>query len=86
MRADSETDAIAVALRVGAAIESVGGSYFVGGSIASSLQGEPRSTNDIDIVVEMPLGRLQAFRDALGADFEVDLDPLRDALMHGRST
>jgi hypothetical protein len=84
MPAESDTDAIGVALRVGTAIESVGGSYFVGGSIASSLQGEPRSTNDIDIVVEMPLGRLRALREALGIDFEVDLDPLRDALMNGR--
>jgi hypothetical protein len=43
-------DAIAIALRVGEAIESVGGTYFVGGSLASSLQGEPRATNDIDLV------------------------------------
>ena len=47
-------DAIAVALRVGEAIESAGGAYFVGGSLASSLQGEPRATNDIDLVVVRP--------------------------------
>lgn len=40
-----------VALRVAAALEAVGCEYFVGGSVASSLQGEPRATNDIDIVV-----------------------------------
>jgi hypothetical protein len=28
--------------------------YMVTGSIASSLQGEPRSTHDIDIVVALP--------------------------------
>jgi hypothetical protein len=28
--------------------------YMVTGSIASSLQGEPRSTHDIDIVVDLP--------------------------------
>ncbi|MBX3229734.1 MAG: hypothetical protein KIT84_05320 [Labilithrix sp.] len=78
-------DAIAVALRVAAAIEAVGGTYFVGGSVASSLQGEPRSTNDIDIVVELPLGRIDALADALGADFQVDRGMLRDALLHGRS-
>jgi hypothetical protein len=47
-------DAIAVALRVGETIESVGGAYFVGGSLASSLQGEPRATNDIDLVIDVP--------------------------------
>lgn len=50
-------DAIAVALRVGEAIESVGGAYFVGGSLASSLQGEPRATNDIDLVIDVPADR-----------------------------
>lgn len=56
----AEPDAISVALQVARAIESVGGSYFVGGSVASSLQGEPRATNDLDIVLEIPLGRIEA--------------------------
>ncbi len=45
-------DPIGVALEVAAAIESVGGAYFIGDSVASSLQGEPRATNDIDIVMK----------------------------------
>jgi len=78
-------DALDVALAVARAVESVGGSYFVGGSVASSLQGEPRATNDIDIVVELPLGRISDFVAALGGDFEVDMEMLRDALLHARS-
>jgi len=78
-------DAIAVALRVGAAIESVGGTYFVGGSVASSLQGEPRATNDIDIVVDLPVGRIRDLVASLGSDFEVDVDMLRQALVGGRT-
>ncbi len=78
-------DAIAVALSVAKAIESVGGAYFIGGSVASSLQGEPRATNDIDVVLEIPLGKINALVAALGPDFEVDVDMLRDALLHGRS-
>lgn len=74
------SDALDVAVLVAAAIERVGGEYFVGGSIASSLQGEPRATNDIDFVVALPLGRLSAFREALGDEFEVDLDMLREAI------
>lgn len=78
-------DAIAVALQVAAAIEAAGGAYFVGGSLASSLQGEPRATNDIDIVFELPIGRISALASALGPSFEVDQDMVRDALLHGRS-
>lgn len=82
---DAALDAIAVATLVANAIEAANGSYFVGGSLASSLQGEPRATNDIDMVVELPLGRIGEFVAALGKDFEVDIDMLRDALLHGRS-
>jgi hypothetical protein len=83
--AEGPADAIDVALLVARAIESAGGAYFVGGSIASSFQGEPRATNDIDIVLELPLGRIDALVRALGPSFEVDVDMLRDALLHGRT-
>lgn len=78
-------NAIDIALKVAAALQAVGAEYFVGGSLASSLQGEPRATNDIDFVVSLPAGRVEAFRDALGDDFEVDTDMLRDAVLHARS-
>jgi hypothetical protein len=78
-------EAIGIALRVAQAIEATGGAYFVGGSLASSLQGEPRATNDIDIVLDLPIGRIGQLVAQLGADFEVDTDMLRDALLHGRS-
>jgi hypothetical protein len=81
----SSVDAIAVALRVARAIEASGGTYFVGGSLASSMQGEPRATNDIDVVLDLPLGRVLDFASALGPDFEVDRDMLREALLHGGS-
>src|SRR6266699_2805628 len=82
---EDDFDALGIALRVARAIETVGGAYFVGGSLASSLQGEPRATNDIDIVLELPIGRISALVTALGTDFEVDQDMMRDALLHGGS-
>jgi hypothetical protein len=78
-------DGIAVALWVARAIEAAGGLYFVGGSLASSLQGEPRATNDIDIVLELPIGRIGEFVRELGPEFEVDVDMLRQALLDARS-
>jgi hypothetical protein len=78
-------DALDVALRVATALEQVGAGYFVGGSFASSLDGEPRATNDIDFVIDLKLGKIADFVAALGPDFEVDVDMLRDAVPHGRS-
>ena len=78
-------DALDVALLVAAALESVGAEYFVDGSVASSLQGEPRATNDIDFVVSLLPRRVGALVGALGSDFEVDQEMLRDALGQGSS-
>jgi hypothetical protein len=44
---------VAVALYAADALEFCGVRYVVGGSLASSVSGEPRSTLDVDIVVEM---------------------------------
>lgn len=85
MAAEVVEDAIDVALKVAGAITAVGAEYFLGGSLASSLQGEPRATNDIDFVIALPAGRIKALCDALGGDFEVDFDMLRDAVLHARS-
>lgn len=85
MPADVGENAIDIALKVASALTSVGAEYFLGGSLASSLQGEPRATNDIGFVIALPVGRTRALRDALGSDFEVDTDMLRDAVLHARS-
>jgi hypothetical protein len=49
--------------------------------LASSLQGEPRATNDIDFVIALPLGKVGELAAALGGEFEVDTDTLRDAVL-----
>lgn len=85
MSAEVGENAVDIALKVAIALTSVGAEYFVGGSLASSLQGEPRATNDIDFVISLPAGQVNALRDALGQDFEVDADMLRDAVLHARS-
>lgn len=77
------SDPIGVALLVAAALDRVGASYHVGGSIASSLQGDPRSTNDIDFVIDLPLGQARDLVRELGADFELDADALLQALRTG---
>jgi len=83
MPSDASNDALDVALDVARALEAVGADYFIGGSVASSLQGEPRATNDIDFVVSLSPAKVGAFALALGPSFEVDEAMLRDALGRG---
>jgi hypothetical protein len=80
-----DLDALGIAILVGEAIDRIGGTYFVGGSLASSMQGDPRATNDIDFVISIPAGSELALRDSLGGDFELDTDALRDALRRSSS-
>ena len=42
-------------------LERLGLRYFVTGSTATIFYGEPRFTNDIDIVVELPAERVDEF-------------------------
>jgi hypothetical protein len=70
---------------VARALTARGIGYFLGGSLASSLQGEPRSTNDIDFVVDLPEGQIDALASELGPDFEVDTEALRDAVRRAGS-
>lgn len=78
-------DVYDVAFRVGRALESSGVPYFLGGSLASSLQGEARATNDLDFVVDLRVEQIVNLADALGPDFDVDQESLADAVRRGRS-
>jgi hypothetical protein len=62
------TDALDVALLVAHALDAVAVPYFLGGSLASSLHGEPRATNDIDFVIDLDASRVDALSNALGSD------------------
>ncbi len=65
-------DPVAVALSVAQILEACGLRYLVGGSLASSLSGEPRSTLDVDIVVAMTTSDVDRVVEALRGEFEVD--------------
>ena len=72
-------DVVDITLLVTRALERCGVAYFLGGSLASSFQGEPRATNDVDLVVELPPDRVADVVAALGPDFDVDADALARA-------
>ena len=49
--------------RVTHALDDLGIDYMVTGSLASSIQGEPRSTQDIDLVVALAMSDVDKFLD-----------------------
>jgi len=65
-------DPVTVALIVAQILEACGLRYLVGGSLASSLSGEPRSTLDVDIVVALTTSDVDRVSEALRAEFDVD--------------
>lgn len=48
--------------------------------MASSFQGQPRLTNDLDFVVLLRAPDIERLKVALGPDFEVDEQALADAV------
>jgi hypothetical protein len=66
------SDPVAVALSVAQVLEACGLRYLVGGSLASSMSGEPRSTLDVDIVVAMTESDIEKVTEGLRVEFDVD--------------
>jgi hypothetical protein len=73
-------DPIAIALIVARHLDALGITYTVGGSIASSFAGEPRSTLDIDIVAALTDAQIPGLISALAPHFYVVEDALRRAV------
>lgn len=59
--------------------------YSVGGSLASSVFGEPRSSLDADIVVDMTTDQIGAVIDALGDSFYAEEEAFRRAVASATS-
>lgn len=78
-------DIVDVAWLVATALEHAQVPYYLGGSVASSLQATARSTNDIDFVVELQPEQVVDLARELGPDFAVDDVALKEAARLRRS-
>ena len=78
MAPDSLPEPVAVARHIADTLTRLGVSYVIGGSFASSVHGEPRSTNDIDMVADLGQSNVDGFVDAIGAEWYVS----REAVVH----
>lgn len=74
------TEPIAITLELADDFRELGVRYCVGGSLASSLHGIPRATNDVDIVVELKESHVDPFILRLENRFYVPLESLRRAV------
>ena len=59
--------------------------YYVGGSVASSAHGIPRTTMDLDLVADLSPEQVDEFASRLQQDFYADAAMMREALVRGRS-
>ena len=74
------TDLLDVTLLVTDALDAHGIRYTVGGSLASSVSGEPRASIDADILVEMNATQVGPFLETLGGPFYADTDAVSRAV------
>lgn len=75
-----EQDPVVIALDVGARLDTLGVPWVIGGSIASSVHGEPRATQDVDIVVDLRVRHVKPLAKALHRDYYVDAQAVHDAV------
>ncbi len=73
-------DPLLVVGRIARVLDRLGVRYVVGGSVASSVYGVPRATQDVDLVAELLGKHVVPFVDDLSTEFYVDADMIRDAL------
>lgn len=64
---------------IGDVLDDLAVPWVLGGSLASSLLGEPRSTNDVDIAIQMAPSQVERFVAAVEADYYVPIDDLKSA-------
>ncbi len=78
-------DPAPILLPVVHALEELDVPYQIGGSLASSVWGMPRSTQDADLVADLRLADAVPFVARLQEAFYVDIDAVTDAI-HRRAS
>ena len=74
-------DPIQVTVKVTAVLESLGVPYLIGGSLASTLHGMIRTTQDSDLVAELQPEHVHSFIQALQDEFYIDDEMILDAVV-----
>src|SRR5437867_5877189 len=80
MKGEGETELLEAVGRVVAAFDALGVEYLVGGSIASSVFGEPRQTVDADLLARLFGRHAEPLVARLGKEFYADLESINAAI------
>lgn len=80
-----QNEPLEVTLKVTSVLEHLGIPYFISGSLASTLYGMVRTTQDSDIIAEMQLDHIQAFVTALQDEFFLDSEMMAESIQHHSS-
>lgn len=78
-------DSIALAQQLHQLLESVNIPYYVGGGVASTIHGEPRSTRDLDLVIQLQPEQIDSLVRTLEAAGFYCLPGAVEDLKYGRS-
>ncbi len=78
-------DPISLALDVAEILNALDIPYLIGGSVASTLMGEMRATEDVDIVADIKIEKIDLLLQSLQPRFYVSEDAVRDAIRFKRS-
>lgn len=74
------SDAVRIGLEVADIFERLGVEYLIGGSLASSFHGLPRSTYDADLVANLKRAHVPLLVAALEGSFYIDAERARQAV------
>lgn len=80
-----QNEPIEVTLKVTGVLEKLGVLYLIGGSLASTLYGMVRTTQDSDIIAEMRSEHIQPFVTSLHNEFFIDEEMIVDAIQRNSS-
>ncbi|PJH74743.1 MAG: hypothetical protein CO064_10345 [Anaerolineae bacterium CG_4_9_14_0_8_um_filter_58_9] len=80
-----QNEPVEVTFKVTRVLEKLSVSYLIGGSLASTLYGMVRTTQDSDIVAEMRLEHLQPFVAALQDEFYIDGEMIAESIRRNSS-
>jgi hypothetical protein len=78
-------DPIRVTIRVAEVLEGLGVPHLFVGSTASSIYGEPRSTEDVDVVADLRPEHVRPLVSALAGEFYIDEQEAQEAVQRRAS-
>jgi hypothetical protein len=80
-----QNEPVEVTLKVTRVLEDLGVPYLIAGSLASTLYGMVRTTQDSDIVTELRIEHLQPFISALQDEFYIDDEMISESIQRHSS-